>query len=145
MIVLNPEHRLRSVEAQQRAGHEGIDLAIGGVVVGGDVDEIGPRMTALATAPSWRSPRKSRDNASSACQRSPAHRRARVGRVAPLGSSSFSLFFAVIAAVGGHVEKFRFPVAFLLLRDSSVFATTENRTNQDSLDSCGSVFATTII
>jgi len=44
MIVLDPEHRLRSVEAQQRAGHEGIDLAIGGVVVGGDVDEIGPRM-----------------------------------------------------------------------------------------------------
>ena len=44
VIILDPEHRLRRVEAQQRARHEGVDLAIRGVIVGGDVDEIGPRM-----------------------------------------------------------------------------------------------------
>ena len=44
MIVLNPEHRFRRVEAHQRPRHEGVDLAIGGVILRGDVNEIGARM-----------------------------------------------------------------------------------------------------
>ncbi len=44
MIVLHPEHRFRLVEAQQRARHEGVDFAIGRVVLGRDLDQIGTRM-----------------------------------------------------------------------------------------------------
>ena len=44
MIVLHPEHRFRRVEAQQRARHEGVDLAIGRVVLVRDLDQVRTRM-----------------------------------------------------------------------------------------------------
>ena len=44
MIVLHPEHRVRFVEAQQRARHEGVDFAIGRIIFGRDLDQIGARM-----------------------------------------------------------------------------------------------------
>ena len=44
MIVLHPIDRVRLAEAQQSARHERVDLAIGGVVVAADLNEIRARM-----------------------------------------------------------------------------------------------------
>ena len=44
MIVLNPKQRFGRVEAQQRPRHERIDFAVGRVVFGADMDEVGARM-----------------------------------------------------------------------------------------------------
>jgi hypothetical protein len=44
VVILDPEHRFGRVEADQCARHESVDFAIGLVVLGGDVDEIGARV-----------------------------------------------------------------------------------------------------
>ena len=44
MIVLHPERGVRLLEAQQRARHEGVDLAIADIIVLRSADQIGARM-----------------------------------------------------------------------------------------------------
>src|SRR5580698_903220 len=44
MVIVDPEDRARLVNARQRPRHEGVDFAIGRIVIGRDSDEIDTRM-----------------------------------------------------------------------------------------------------
>jgi hypothetical protein len=44
VVVLDPEHRIRLLESQQRARHEGVYFAIAGVIFLGSADQVGTRV-----------------------------------------------------------------------------------------------------
>ena len=87
MIILNPERRLRLLEAQQRPRHEGVDFAIGKIIVLRGADQIGCGNAAPATTPNSQNLHNSRRNARPADPASPARRRPalRFRRTVPSG------------------------------------------------------------